>query len=93
MLAHENNVWSIVFSPDGRMIASGGDDGNINLWDVKTHDRIGLSFTAPGQVWSLAFSDDGKKLLSGGDDKGVTSWNLDPESWLSLAQRISGGSP
>ncbi|MBA2392918.1 MAG: hypothetical protein H0V70_09255, partial [Ktedonobacteraceae bacterium] len=33
---HEGWVWSVVFSPDGKMLASGGDDGAIKLWDRKT---------------------------------------------------------
>ncbi|MBD2083601.1 hypothetical protein H6F52_01170 [Coleofasciculus sp. FACHB-542] len=33
---HTNGVWSVVFSPDGQILASGGQDEMIKLWDVAT---------------------------------------------------------
>jgi WD40 repeat protein len=65
---HTDDVWSVVFSPDGNQIASGSDDGTIVLWDV---DPVGLvkarlvGHQAP--VVSLAFStlDDVQLLASG----------------------------
>jgi WD40 repeat protein len=31
---YKGGVWPLVFSPDGKTLASGGADGMINLWDV-----------------------------------------------------------
>jgi WD40 repeat protein len=31
---HTDRIWSIAFSPDGMILASGSHDGSIKLWDV-----------------------------------------------------------
>jgi len=38
--AHDIWVYSIAFSPDGRILASGGSEGKITLWDVQTQQRL-----------------------------------------------------
>ncbi|MEP0790739.1 MULTISPECIES: WD40 repeat domain-containing protein [Cyanophyceae] len=37
---HTNGVWSVVFSPDSQIFASGGQDETIKLWDVKTGECL-----------------------------------------------------
>ena len=37
---HTGSVLSVAYSPDGRIIASGSDDGAIRLWDVSTGETI-----------------------------------------------------
>ncbi len=64
---HSDLVRSISFSPDGQILASGGDDQTINLW--KTVDGEILRTIATGApVWSISFSPDGQTLASGGSD-------------------------
>jgi WD40 repeat protein len=77
--AHTRQVLSLVFSPDGKLLASAGGDRNIVIWDVKVLSNIKALQTLAGHfraVNSIAFSPDGKYLASGSDDKTVIVWDL-----------------
>ena len=67
-------VKTVAFSPDGRMLASGG--GGISLWDVSTGDRLQTLHGHKKWVNSVSFSPDGRVLASGGDDTTVRLWDV-----------------
>jgi WD40 repeat protein len=66
---HKDEAWSLAFSPDGRVLASGSDDTEsdptVKLWDPATGRGIRAWSGGPGTVTSLAFSPDGRALASG----------------------------
>ena len=76
----ESVVQSIAYSPDGRIIATGGsyENGLIKLWDIGTGF---LLHTLPGHtsgVDHLEFSPDGTLLVSGSYDGSIIIWGIRP---------------
>ncbi|MFL6228093.1 MAG: protein kinase domain-containing protein [Pyrinomonadaceae bacterium] len=71
--AHQDHGRAVVFSPDGRLVATGADD--IVLWDAATQTNLGrLEHTAI--VWGLAFSPDSRFLVSTHGDGAILVWNV-----------------
>ena len=62
---HLTSVNAIAFSPDGRLIATGGNDGRIVLHDANTGATVGSQMELFAAVHSLAFSPDGGLIAAG----------------------------
>ena len=73
-------LYSIVFSPDGKTIASGSADETIRLWDAVTGQHQATFTGHNGIVASLAFSPDGQTLASGSFDGTIRLWELSSPS-------------
>ncbi|MGF1936053.1 MAG: protein kinase domain-containing protein [Nostoc sp. ChiQUE02] len=73
---HENSVLSVAISPDGKTIASSGDDRKITLWNLATGKQISSLNAYSRQVNAVVISPDGKILVSGSDDNTIKIWNL-----------------
>ncbi len=73
---HTDTVTSVVFSPDGKLLASGSADTTIKFWDVATGEEVATLQGHAERINSLAFTPDGMKLLSGSDDKTVSLWGV-----------------
>ena len=85
---HGGYVLSVVFSPDGRYLVSGGEYRTIRFWDWHTGEQVrvlgGAEFPftliegghADG-VQALVFSPDGRYLVSGDEDGLVKFWRVE----------------
>ncbi|GAB3849110.1 caspase, EACC1-associated type [Dactylosporangium cerinum] len=89
MFAKAKPVNTVAFSPDGRLLASGGDDNMVRLWNPSTGQPVGQPLTGhTGLVYSVAFSPDGHLLASGGKDSKVRLWN--PTTGQPVGQPLTG---
>jgi WD40 repeat protein len=65
----------VAFSPDGKTIALGCDDGTVRLLDGKTAQERAVLRGHADVVRSLAFSPDGSRLVSSGQDREILLWD------------------
>ncbi len=97
-LRHNGTVEVLAFAPDGKTLASAGQDVAIRLWDTTT-GRERARFPLPGgrgEVRQLAFSPDGKVLAFTGLEQVVFLWDAatgKPLHELRLPPRVGKGSP
>lgn len=70
-------VTSVCFSPDGKILASGGFARQINLWDWR-HKTLITSFHAHDDIITAClFSSDGKQLITASYDRTIKIWDLE----------------
>jgi len=79
---HEQGVFSVSFSPDGKFLASGSSDRTVKIWKVGNWREV-ATLRHGDSVWSVSFSPDGKFLASGSLDKTVKVWEV--RSWREVA--------
>ncbi|MCS7018456.1 MAG: OmpA family protein [Cytophagales bacterium] len=73
---HEGQVQNIRFSPNGKMIAGGGSDGQIILWDVATGRVLRKMKGHTKTVYEVTFNKDGSLLASAGEDGIACVWEV-----------------
>jgi len=54
--SHKGEVWALAFSPDGKMLASGDDDGVVQLWTADGKRRLTALKTDRSKIRDLAFN-------------------------------------
>jgi serine/threonine protein kinase/WD40 repeat protein len=73
--AHQGQTYGVAYSPDGRTLASGGQDGLVKLWEVATGRELGTLSSHKACVNCVAFSPDGQLLASVGCDQLLKLWD------------------
>ncbi|MCU0569994.1 MAG: LuxR C-terminal-related transcriptional regulator [Oculatellaceae cyanobacterium Prado106] len=90
---HAGEVWLAAFSPDGRWLATAGENAKnltIHLWDANTGQSLAPAIEdRKSRIWSITFSPDSKTLVSGSSDQTIRLWDIqeDEEQKIQLLER------
>ncbi|ODU01943.1 MAG: hypothetical protein ABS81_19240 [Pseudonocardia sp. SCN 72-86] len=87
-------VRVLAFAPSGRLLATGGADGLVRLWDLTdpaAPQPLGTPFGDGKAVLALAFTRDGTRLAASGMARTVTLWNVtDPRAPVAAGAPLVG---
>src|SRR3989440_3585479 len=70
---HTNTITSVAFAPDGSLLASGGIDATVRLWDPHLGTLL-ATLSHPDEVYAITWSPDGHLLASGSFDGQIRLW-------------------
>ena len=81
---HQSDVDGLAWSPDGKTLATGSNDGVIKLWNPAT-GKERLTLRGAGVIESIAFTPDGNTLVAAHGDQ-IVLWDLVPRtSWATYS--------
>ena len=83
--AHKGRVCALAYSPDGKWLASGGEDKKVRVWNSLTCSEQAVLKGHKGCVYALAFTPSGNHLASGGGRNELFLWGLDDGTRTTLA--------
>ena len=75
LVGHTDKLWQVVYSPDGKQLATASLDGTARIWDAAT-GAVLATVKLDGAALSVAYSPDGSLLAVGGRDPNVRIWDV-----------------
>eukprot|EP00899_Mesostigma_viride_P004763 jgi/Mesvir1/14288/Mv09718-RA.6 len=75
----DSYIRALCFSPDGKMLATGGEMNHIKVWSMESREVKDTLWGHQEDVFALEFSADGRLLASGSGDRTVKIWDMTSE--------------
>jgi WD40 repeat protein len=72
---HDGYIWSLAFAPDGRRVATAGEDRTVQVWDAGTGQRLREFREHTQAPRCVRFSPDGQRIASSGLDATIRIWD------------------
>ena len=79
---HTNIVHNVVYSVDGKRLATTSRDRTVRVWDAATGEELLTLWGHKAPVYPVAFSSDGKHLATGDEAGVVRIWDIIPDQEL-----------
>lgn len=73
---HEETVYAVALSPDGKLLLTGSFDRSVRLWDVATGKEIRTYAGHQNQVLCVTFAPDGLTFATSGSDNTAKIWDV-----------------
>jgi WD40 repeat protein len=71
---HTRSVIHVVYSPNGRLLATASYDKTVIVWDIQSGTKV-TSFAHPDWVYVVSWSPNSHELCTGGDFKSIYMWS------------------
>jgi WD40 repeat protein len=86
--AHENSVFTVKYSPDGKYLLSGSRDARLKAWQVS--NKYALAAEVAAHLFAINhmdFSPDGKHFVTCSMDKSLKVWNFEELKLIKVIDR------
>ena len=93
LTTHTNSVFSVVYSPDGKLLLTGGRDAHLRVWEVeKEYKERGYLIAHMYTINHITYSPDGRYFATCSMDKSIKLWDAQTFKLLKVIDKVRNAS-